>query len=401
MKDFNFKQWLVIIILALLTALEPLSIDLYLPGFLLISEAFNANISAVQISLSTFLAGFAIGQLLWGPLADRFGRKKPILISLFIFIVASIGCIYAQNIYQLWVIRFIQALGGCGGVVISRAVVTDYFEKDKTLKIYSLLALIMGVAPIIAPTIGNTVLSFFAWKGLFVTLAVLGVILFLFTLFLLPETRVQAVGQEKQNVLKGYLEVLKVKKFVIYSIIGGLANGALMLYVSNGPFLLMDKGGLNSNMFSVIFGVNALGLMVSSYLPTYLQKIMPTSRLVKCALSFMFIMSIVLVCCMYLDVEIYVLLIPLFFYVFPIGILFSTSTELAITPFPENSGTASALFGSIQLGISFICTALFGLINNGTVLAVGIGFFLCSLVGVVTIFGIPKKQNEALKEYTR
>ncbi|MDL2231805.1 MFS transporter, partial [Porphyromonadaceae bacterium OttesenSCG-928-L07] len=166
MKNFTLFQWMIIIILSLLTALEPLSIDLYLPGFLMITEAFSTTPAAVQLSLSTFLGGFAVGQLFWGPIADRFGRKKPILISLLIFIVASIACIYVRTIEQLWVVRFIQALGGCGGIVISRAVVTDYFDKSKTLRIFTLLALIMSVAPIVAPLIGTTILKFSAWKGL-------------------------------------------------------------------------------------------------------------------------------------------------------------------------------------------------------------------------------------------
>lgn len=133
MKELSLKQLSIVFILALLTALEPLSIDLYLPGFIDIAKSFHVDSAAVQISLSTFLAGFAIGQLIWGPLADKYGRKKPIIISLVIFILASIACMYTQTIEQLWVVRVIQAIGGCGGIVISRAVVYDYFEKNKCL----------------------------------------------------------------------------------------------------------------------------------------------------------------------------------------------------------------------------------------------------------------------------
>lgn len=389
MKNFSFIQWIVILILSLLTALEPLSIDLYLPGFIAMSDAFGTSISAVQISLSTFLAGFAIGQLLWGPLADRFGRKKPILLSLLIFIVASVACIFVTSIQQLWVVRFIQAIGGCGGVVISRAVVTDYFDKSKTLKIYSLLSVIMGVAPIIAPSIGTAVLSAYGWKGTFGTLAVLGGALFVFTWLFLPEThkRQNNVEHAKTNVFREYFEILKVKKFLIYSIIGGIANGALMLYVSNGPFILMEYGGFSSKIFSIVIGINAFGLMVGSYLTTYFQKFLSTPQLVKYSLVFMFVLSCFLIVFMNFDMNIYLMLVALFFYVFPIGILFSTSTELAITPFNENSGVASALFGSIQLAVSFICTILASVINNGTILSVGLSFFLCSFVGLFTVYG--------------
>lgn len=388
MKNLSLVQWLVILVLALLTALEPLSIDLYLPGFIDISEAFGTTTAAVQISLSTFLGGFAIGQLFWGPLADRFGRKKPILLSLAIFIVASFACIYVKTIEQLWVMRFIQAIGGCGGIVISRAVVTDYFEKSNTLKIYSLLALIMGVAPIIAPVLGNEVLKLFHWEGLFEAMGILGILLFLLTIFCLPETYKKSEVKTNGNVFKDYLKILRIRKFVIYALIAGIVNGALMIYVANGPFLIMEKGGFSSNGFSLIFAINAFGLMIASYLTNILQKYIPTNKLVKYALLFMFAMSSVLLVIMYLNMNIYAILVVLFLYIFPIGILFPTTTELAITPFAEtnNSGTASALFGSIQLLMAFICSILANLVNDGSVVAVGFAFFLYTLLSFVIVF---------------
>lgn len=395
-------QWIVIFILSLLTALEPLSIDLYLPGFILISEAFNTDVSAVQISLSTFLAGFAVGQLLWGPLADKFGRKKPILVSLIIFIAASIACIYVRSIEQLWVARFVQAIGGCAGVVISRAIVTDYFDKSKTLKIYAILALIMGIAPIIAPSVGTGVLKFFNWEGLFWIMTGLGIALFLFTLFFLPETYDFKEKGSSPNVMKSYWEILKNRKFVIYSLIAGIVNGALMIYVANGPFLIMEKGGFSSNAFSIIFAVNALGLMIGSYLTSVLQKYIQTNKLVKQALLFMSVAGMILLIAMYLNLSIQVILFILFFYVFPIGVLFPATTELAITPFADtnNSGTASALFGSIQLATAFICTVVSSFISDGTVVTVGIAFFLCSMLAFVIVFSKISLKKEYHKETT-
>jgi len=386
MKGFTLAQWVVIIILSLLTALEPLCIDLYLPGFLMISEAFSTSVSSVQISLSTFLGGFAVGQLLWGPLADKFGRKKPILISLVIFIIASIACIYVKTIEQLWVVRFIQAIGGCGGVVISRAVVTDYFDKTKTLKIFALLALIMGVAPIMAPSIGNGVLHLFSWQGLFWAMVLLGVFLLLFTLFFLPETHKREVRQSNGNVFKSYWEIFKVRKFLVYSLIAGIANGALMIYVANGPFLIMEKGGFSGNMFSLIFSINAFGLMVASFLTSIVQKYIPTNKIVKHALLFMSIISVILLAAMYMNVSMIIIFCILFFFVFPLGILLPATTELAITPFTNNSGTASALFGSIQLAVAFICSIVSNFISDGTIVSVGIAFFLCSILAFVIVF---------------
>lgn len=400
MRNFSLTQWIVIFILSLLTALEPLSIDLYLPGFILISDAFNTNVSAVQISLSTFLAGFAVGQLIWGPLADKFGRKKPILASLVIFIIASIACIYVKSIEQLWVVRFIQAIGGCAGVVISRAIVTDYFDKSKTLKIFALLALIMGIAPILAPSIGNGVLKVFSWEGLFGAMATLGIILFILTLFFLPETYKAQKQKRETNVLASYWEILKNRKFVVYSLIAGIVNGALMIYVANGPFLIMEKGGFSSNAFSIIFAVNAFGLMVGSYLTSVLQKYIATNKLVKQALLFMSAAGLILLIAMYVNVSIVIILFILFFYVFPIGVLFPTTTELAITPFANtnNSGTASALFGSIQLATAFVCTLISSFISDGSIVTVGITFFLCSMLAFAIVFSRINIKEEYSKE---
>jgi len=398
MKSFTFTQWMVIIILSLLTALEPLSIDLYLPGFILMSEAFGTTVANVQISLSTFLGGFAIGQLLWGPLADRFSRKKPILISLSIFIIASIACIYVKTIEQLWVVRFIQAIGGCGGIVISRAVVTDYFDKTHTLKIFALLSLIMGVAPILAPGIGNGVLRLLGWEGAFEVIAALGIIMFLLTVFLLPETHKGKISSQSKGVINGYLEILRVKKFVVYSLIAGIVNGALMIYVANGPFLVMEKGGFSMDAFSVIFAINACGLMIGSYITAVLQKYIPTNKLVKYALLMMSVLSTVLLGAMYMDANIIFILVILFFYIFPIGILFPTTTELAITPFINNSGTASALFGSIQLMMAFICSILSNYISDGTTVAVGLAFFLCSILAFIIVFTKMELKQKPLEE---
>lgn len=390
MKGFTFTQWMVITILSLLTALEPLSIDLYLPGFIFISETFSVTASAVQVSLSTFLAGFAIGQLFWGPISDRFGRKIPTLISLAIFIIASVACLFVTNIEQLWVARFIQALGGCGGVVISRAVVTDYFDKTKTLKIFAILALIMSVAPIVAPLIGNLVLRFSTWRGLFGTMLAMGIIMFILTWLFLPETHKSNPESTKNNVFTTYWNILKVRQFTFYALIAGLANGALMLYVGNAPFLIMEYGGLSGNVFSIVFAINAAGLMFSAWLTSYLQRYFSTRRITRYTIIFMFVASIILFSVIWIKADIYVILATLFFYVFPIGALFPTTTDLAITPFAENSGSASALFGSIQLLVACLCMVCAGVISDGSILSVGIALLTCGLL--MFCFTLKKKE---------
>jgi DHA1 family bicyclomycin/chloramphenicol resistance-like MFS transporter len=396
MRNLNITQWIVVIILSLLTALEPLSIDLYLPGFIKISEALSVPVSSVQVSLTTFLGGFAIGQLIWGPLADKYGRKKPIIASLIIYILASFACIHVETIEQMWVLRFIQAIGGSGGIVIARAIVTDYFDKSQTLKIFALLSLIMGIAPIVAPICGNVILNLLGWKGLFETLAILGIILILLTIFVLPETH----KTKTRFTITSYWQVLKVKQFLLYTVVAGLVNGGLMIYVANGPFLIMEKGGFSGNAFSVIFSFNAFGLMIASVITGISQKYITASKLVKIVVAGWTISSIALLAAMYMNANIILILIVLFSYIFMLGLLLPSTTERALIPFSNNSGTASSLFGAIQLGIAFICSVVSNYMDNGTIVNVGIGLGLCSLFGFIAIL-YPKTRSLILQKQNK
>lgn len=381
------KRFNVIVILAFLTALEPLSIDLYLPGFLELEKHFRTDTAAVQMSLSVFLGGFALGQLLWGPLSDKFGRKVPLSISLLVFICASLGCIYVKDIEHLWIMRFIQAIGGCGGIVISRAIVTDYFKKTETLSIFAMLALIMGVAPIIAPLVGNSILKILGWKGLFETMSLLGGIGLLATIFILPETLNKAAKQSvRSNIWYNYKTILKSRTFIKYSLIAGIVNGALMIYIGSAPFLIMDKGGLSENYFSAIFAINALGLMVSSYLTSVIQKDIGTHKIIVIAIFMMIAASILFSFAVLIDLNVAYLLIILFFYVFPMGMLFPTTTDLAMSPFiGENSGAASSLFGTIQLSLAFLFSVSSTALSDGSTITTGIVFTICALSAFAVI----------------
>ena len=396
MKTLSLAEWGIIFILALLTALEPISIDLYLPGFLSIAKALRVDAAVVQISLSTFLGGFAVGQLIWGPLADRYGRKKPILISLLIYIIASVGCAYVTSAEQLWVLRFIQAIGGCGGIVISRAIVSDYFEKDQTLKIFSLLAMIMGVAPIVAPLIGNLILQMsHHWEWLFGAMALIGAVLFLLTLFFLPETKktseTVSLPTSQKGILGQYIEVLKVPKFVIYSLIAGVVNGALMIYISNGPFLIIEKGGFSGGIFSLIFAINAIGLAGGSFFINILSKYSTPEKLCKIMTLLLIAIGLVMLSLMYAGASIEVVLVAIFLYLFIIGTLFPLTTELVLSSFTDNSGSASSLFGAIQLTLAFIFTLLSGVLNNGTIAILGIQFVVCAIFAfALTLFKIKR-----------
>lgn len=382
MGNLKKNQLVVVLILALLSALEPFSIDLYLPGFLKIAQYYQTDLKAVQFSISTFLAGFAAGQLFWGIMSDRYGRKWPTIISLLLFIVATIACIYSVTIEQFWIARFFQAFAGCAGVVIARAIVNEYFDKAETMHIFSLLAIIAGVAPIIGPVAGNFLVSHFDWQSTFITLLVLGVFSLFSVILFLPETRVKTIGKQG-NLLQEFKSVLKVRTFVKYTLIGSLTYSILMIYLANAPYLIMEYGNLTSQYFSYIFAFNAIGLVIGAWLSnSVLSRWLSVRQIIKSTILIGLILSVVFLGLCIAKQPIIVLLIPLFFLILTLGILFPTTTKLALEPFHENSGSASALLGSLQLVVTFCISAITNIIPADLLLLTGLALFVCHVLYV-------------------
>lgn len=379
MNKLTKMQIVVVIILSLLSALEPFSIDLYLPGFLKISETYQTDLKNVQLSLSFFLGGFAVGQLFWGIISDRYGRKLPTIASLLIFILASVACIYADTIEQFWVARFFQAFAGCAGVVIARAVVNDYFETSQSMHVFTLLAIIAGIAPIIGPIAGNYLISHFVWQSTFVTLVILGILTLLAVVFFLPETRKVNSG-EKVNLKADFKEIIKNSVFVKYTLIGSLAYSILMIYLANAPYLIMEYGGLSSSMFSNIFAFNAVGLIIGAWLAnSILARWYTVEQIVKYTILFGLAWSAIFAVVCTLQKPIEVLLVPLFFMVLTLGVLFPTTTKLALAPFTTNSGSASALLGTLQLLLTFFISAITNLIPADIMILTAYSLVFCHL----------------------
>lgn len=383
MSKLKKQQFIVVLILALLSALEPFSIDLYLPGFLKMAQYYQTDLKSVQFSISTFLAGFAVGQLFWGIISDKYGRKWPTIASLLLFIAATIACIYAVNIEQFWVARFFQAFAGCAGVVIARAIVNEYFEQEDTMRVFSLLAIIAGVAPIIGPVAGNFLVSHFSWQSTFVTLFVLGVISLLLVVLFLPETKVKTVSIQKRNLVQDFKSVLQVKTFLKYTLIGSVTYSVLMIYLANAPYLIMEYGQLSSATFSYIFAFNAVGLMLGAWVSSAFTRWWSIRQIILYTTIFGLVGSLVFLGFCITEQSIEWLLVPLFFIVFTLGILFPATTKLALEPFVETSGSASALLGSLQLMLTFIISAVTNLIPVDLLLLTGLALFVCHVLYLV------------------
>lgn len=397
------KYSLILIVLSLLAALEPLSVDIYLPAFSDIAQNLDVDMAMVQISLSTFLAGFAFGQLLWGPVSDYYGRKKPIILAMLLFIICSLIAAHVTSIEQLWVIRFFQAFSGCAGVVIGRAIVNDLFEGDIRKKAFSLLVVISGVAPIIAPTFGNAILKIWHWQGVFYTMALFGILTVLLSIFLLPKSKsVQelplsnAPKPSLKNMFVGYVKVLGNWKFLIYTLIGAMMYGAIMTYISNAPFIIMTIGGLSSDVFAIIFTINAIGLIIGTLLITPLDKKLGTTKLIKIALLLQLPVTALLVVLSISAFSIITLLLVLFINLVLIGILMPTTTSLALESFTIESGTASALMGFIQLFFTFIFTTLVSYLQNNSIISTMIALLFCATLSLIILWIGYSKNGETI-----
>lgn len=362
------KRFVIIVLLGLLAALGPFSIDMYLPGFQAIATDLGTNIEKIQMSLTSFFVGIASGQLVYGPLLDRFGRKTPLIVGLVIYIGASIGCVFIQTADGLILLRFVQALGSCGGMVASRALVRDYFPASETAKIFSLLMLVIGVSPILAPTLGGMVIHLWGWHFIFAFLAVLTAIIALGVIFVLPKSEANPqVSLMPRPIIRGFIQVLKTPAFIIYAIAGGTASSGMYAYLSGSPYVMMDIYGLTEQQYGWVFGLVAAGLITSSQLNNLLLKRHSSATVAYYALMMQAIVGLCLFLFAIFDsLSLFGIIFLIFCFLACQGFVFPNTSALALNPFSKSAGSASALLGSIQLTIGAVASALVSMLHNNT-----------------------------------
>jgi MFS transporter, DHA1 family, multidrug resistance protein len=343
---------------------------MYLPGFPSIAKDLNTGISNVALTLSSYFIGISLGQLIYGPLLDRFGRKKPLIIGFALYFLAALFCGFVSDINGLIILRFILALGGCAGMVASRAIIRDICRKDETVNAFAMLMLVMGVTPIIAPSLGGMISSYPGWRFIFFLLSFISLILLLMIIFLLPETKQSdsSVSMKIKPILLEYLNVLKEPSFLIYGIAGGIAYSALFSYISGASFVYMNLFGFTGFQFGVIFGINAFGLISGGQLNRLIHRKYKSGSIVL-------IMQAVLIilCLMMTAFNIFfqnitaITVVLLFLFLFSLGILNPNTNALGLHPFTRNAGIASALLGFVQMVTSALASGLISLFHNNTV----------------------------------
>jgi DHA1 family bicyclomycin/chloramphenicol resistance-like MFS transporter len=375
------------LILGALTAIGPLAIDMYLPSLPTIAREFAASAGAVQASLAAYYIGIAIGQALYGPMSDRMGRKPALLFGLGVFLISSIGCARAPDIQTLIAFRFLQALGGCAPIVIPRAVVRDYFDQRGSVRMLSLLMLVMGLAPILAPLIGGQLLVSFGWRSVFWLLATYGGLwLMLVALFLhesLPIERRQR--QSIGVVLSVYGRLAGDRVYMGYALSGALIFAGLLAYIAGSPYVFIELFHVPPERFGLFFGTNALGIIAASQINRWLAVRVDPERILRIMLRASLSAGVVLL----IDASTGFggfggILVPLFFFIASHGFILPNTTALAMAPHGRVAGSASALLGTIQFVLGATMGGLVGFFANGTAVPLAAVIAACGIAAFLT-----------------
>ena len=373
----------MILILGLLSAIGPFSIDMYLPAFPSIAADLHTTVALVGLSLSSFFIGISFGQLLYGPLLDRFGRKPPLYIGLLVYLLASVSCALCTSADVLIALRLLQALGGCAGMVAARAMVRDIFPVHENAKIFSLLMLVVGVSPIIAPTLGGYVTSAFGWHWVFVILTIISAFTLAAVHFALPESRKPntSLSLLPAAITKSFISVLKQPQFCTYAFTGSIAAAGLYAYIAGSPHLFMELFKVTEKQYGWIFAMIALGLILSSQLNSLLLRRFTSEQIIRVALFFQSLTGITLFLgtlnnLLGLFSTIFLMLIFLSCQ----GFTFPNSSALSMAPFSANAGTASALMGAIQLGIGALTSAVVSFLTSHSALPMAGVMASCALL---------------------
>ncbi len=365
------EKFFIILILGLLSAIGPFSIDMYLPGFPDIAAHLHTTVANVSLSLSSFFIGISFGQLVYGPVLDRFGRKKPLYAGLSIYLLASIGCAFASSVNALIVLRLVQALGGCAGMVAARALVRDIFPAQENAKIFSLLMLVIGVSPLIAPTVGGYVTALLGWQYIFVILALMSAFILVAVHFALPGGREAdtALSLKPKPIAKNFISIIKEPQFYTYVFTGSLAAAGLYAYIAGSPFVFMQLYRVSAKQYGWIFASVAMCLVGASQLNSLLLKKFTSRQIIQMALPCQCTASVILFTGTFFGwIQLPATIFFIALFLSCQGFIFPNSSALSIAPFRKNAGSASALMGFIQMAIGTISSAAVSFLSNGTAL---------------------------------
>lgn len=383
-----------------LAAFGPLTIDMYLPAFPMLMDGLHASTSLVQLSLTACLLGLALGQLFIGPLSDIYGRRKPLLAGLVVYVVVSLMCAFVPSIWSFIALRFLQGLSGAAGIVISRAIVRDLYSGSEMTKFFSLLMLVNGAAPILAPVVGGQLLRFTSWHGVFIVLSILGLIMLITVVYGLQET----LPSERRSTggltatFATFGKLIRDRTFIGYTLAQGLVFAAMFAYISGSPFVLQSIYGLSPQGFSLFFAINGVGIIIATQMTGRLAGRIPESKMLKFGLGLAGASSVILFAMILSGAGLVAILIPLFFVVSSVGIVSTTCFSLAMQDQGRSAGSAAALLGLLPFIAGATVAPLVGIAGSQTPVPMGLAIVICNVGALLCYVFLVHRSKQAEQE---
>lgn len=392
-KKKGFRKVWIVLLLGSLTAFGPLSMDMYLPALPIVTDDLHTTASLGQLSITACLLGLATGQLLFGPLSDIQGRRRPLVITLVIYSITSLLCAFSPNIWMFVGLRFVQGFTGAAGVVIARASARDmYVGKDLT-QFIALLALVNGAAPILAPIFGGAVLNWTSWHAVFIILSLIGLVMFLSVVLFLPET-LPVENRSKGGVLatiKTFRALLKDRVFMGIALAQSFVTMSMFAYIAGAPFVLQNIYGITPQQFSLIFAVNGVGIIIAAQLTGKLALKIEEATLLLAGTIVSFVGSFLLLFAILLNLSFWILIAALFLVVSSVGMVNTTSFSLGMQRQGNAAGSASAFLGILPFGGGALVSPLVGIGGDHTAIPMGIVIFVCSVMAILIYISMIKR----------
>lgn len=386
-------SFILVVFLGMLTAITPLATDLYLPALPIMPGELNTTASNIQMTIGIMTFGVAIGQLFGGPISDTMGRKLPLIIGNLLCVISGIICAYAPSIEILLLGRFLQGLTGSVGIVISKAIARDFASGQELTKLFALLMMVNGLAPVLAPLVGGQLLLFTTWRVIFVILALFSTILlvgsFLFRESLPKEKRITGgIGTAAKN----YIKLIKDKPFLGQTLIQLFAFGAFFSYISGSSFVYQNIFQLSAQKFSYLFGINSCGIILASAISGRISNVITSKQLLTFSLWQLTIGSLLFLVAMLLEWPLIPVTIILFFTVCTVSLFGSASFSMAMTSYGKMAGSASAILGFASMFAAGIVSPLVGIGGDHTGIPMGITMLVCAVLSLLCLYGLVEKE---------
>lgn len=383
------SSWFFMMILGALMAFTSLSTDIYLPAMPQMAHELNGN---VELTVTGFLGGFALAQLIWGPMSDRIGRKIPLFIGMILFIIGSIGCALSQSIEQIVFWRVFQAFGACTGPMLGRAMIRDLYARTQAAQMLSTLMIIMAIAPIVGPLLGGQIIKFSTWHSIFWLLAMIGAVMFI-SLFFLPETHApeKRTTTSVLNTFKNYRQLLGNRQFMRYTLCVTFFYVAAFTFIVGSPFVYISFYGVDAQHYGWLFALNIVGVMGLSFVNRNLVKRFSLDQLLKFTTAIAMLALLILCVLFYAQIGgVYSIIAMVFVFFSMNGMIAANSTAAALDGVPEMAGSASALIGSLQYGSGIISSLLLAWLSTGTPTTMIVIMTIFTVLSAVMAF-IPHK----------